>query len=72
MIMNCIYSISCSCGKVYKGETCYSLKVSREGHRKAVVFGEIEKSGMADYIWKKKGNQQVLWDEVKIIDRKEH
>ena len=38
-----------------------------EEHRKAVVRGEIEKSGMADHIWKEKGSHLPLWDEVKII-----
>ena len=36
---------------------------------KAVVQGKIEKSGMADHIWKEKRNHLPLWDEVKIIDR---
>ena len=27
---------------------------------------------MADHIWKEKGNHLPMWDEVKIIDRKEH
>ena len=27
---------------------------------------------MANHIWKKKGKHQLLWDEVKIIDREEH
>ena len=52
--MNCVCSIPCSCGKIYKGETGRPLKVRLEEHRKAVVRGEIEKSGMADHIWKKK------------------
>ena len=38
----------------------------------AVVRREIEKSGMADHIWKEKGNHLPLWDEVDIIDRAEH
>ena len=48
------------------------LKIRLEEHRKAVVRGEIEKSGMADYIWNEKGNHLPLWDEIKIIDREEH
>ena len=72
MTKNCIYSIPCSCGKVYKGETCRPLKVRLEEHRKAVVRGETEKSGMADHIWNVKGNHLPLWDEVEIIDREEH
>ena len=46
-----VYSISCSCGKIYKGETCCPLKVKLEEHQKAVVWGEIEKSRMVDYYW---------------------
>ena len=53
MIKNCVYSIPWGCDKIYKGETGRPLKVRREEHRKAVVRGEIEKSGMADHIWKK-------------------
>ena len=47
---NCVYSIPCSCGKVYKGETCHQLKLRLKEHQKAVVRSEIEKSGMADHI----------------------
>ena len=69
MTKKCVYSIPCSCGKIFKGETCHPLKVRLE-HRKAVVQGEIEKSGMVDHIWKEKGNHLHLWDEVKIIDKR--
>ena len=56
MIKNCVYSIHCSFGKIYKGETGRLLKVRLEEHRKAVVRGEIEKSGMVDHIWRKREN----------------
>ena len=72
MTKNCIYSISCSCGKIYKGEIGRQLKVRIEEHRKVVVRGEIEKSGVVDNIWKEKGNHLPLWDKVEIIDRAEH
>ena len=72
MTKNCVYSIPSRCGKIYKGETGRPLKVRLEEHRKAVVRGKIEKLGMEDHIWKKKGNYLPLWDEVKIIDRAEH
>ena len=70
MSKNCVYTILCSCGKVYKGEIYRPLKVKLEEHRKAVVRGEIEKSGIADHI--KKGKHLPLCNEVKIIDREEH
>ena len=69
MTKNCVYSIPCSCGKIYKGDTDRPLKVRLEEHRKAVVRGEIEKSGIADHIWKEKGSHLPLWDEVEITDR---
>ena len=72
MIKNCVYSIPCSCGKIYKGETGCLLKVRLEEHQKAIIRGEIEKSGMADHIWKEKGNHLPLWNKVEIIDRAEH
>ena len=72
MTKNCVYSIPCSCGKIYKGETCCPLKIRLEQHQKAVIQGEIEKLSMADHIWKKKGTHLPLWDEVKIIDREVH
>ena len=34
MTRNCVYSISCSCGKIYKGEIGHPLKVRLEEHRK--------------------------------------
>ena len=55
-----MYTIPCSCVKVYKGETCRPLKIRLEKHRKAVVRGEIEKLGMTDHIWKEKGNHLTL------------
>ena len=72
MTKNCVYSIPCSCGKIYKGETGRPLKVRLEEHRKAIVREEIEKSGMADHIWKENWNHLPLWDKVEIIDRAEH
>ena len=72
MTKNCIYFIPCSCGKIYKGETGFPLKVRPEEHWKAIVWSEIEKSGMADHIWKEKGNHLSLWDKVEIIYKAEH
>ena len=71
MTKNCVYSIPCSCDKIYKGVTGRPLKVRLEEHRKAVVRGEIEKSGMADHIWKEKGTHRPLKDKVEIFGRAE-
>ena len=72
MIKNCVYTIPCSLGKVYKGETCRPLKIRQEEYRKAAVRSEIEKLGKVDHIGKEKGNYLPLWDKVKIIDSDEH
>ena len=66
-----LYSIPCSCGKIYNGETGRPLKVRLEEHQKAVVRGKIERSGVAYHIWKEKGNHLPLWNKVEIIDRAE-
>ena len=50
MIKNCVSSIPCSCGKIEQSETGRPLTVRLEEHRKAVVRGDIEKSGIADHI----------------------
>ena len=72
MIKNCVYFIPCSCGKIYKGETCRPLKERLEKHRKEVVRSEIENSGMADHIWKEMVTHLPSWDKVEIINRVEH
>ena len=41
--------LPCSCGKVFKGETCRPQKIR-------LVRSEFEKSGMEDHIWKENGN----------------
>ena len=70
MTKNCMYSDPCSKG--YKGKNCCPLKVRWRKHWKAVSWGKIKKLGMADHIWKEKGNHLPLWDEVKIIDKEEY
>ena len=47
MTKNCVYSIPCSCGKIYKGETGRPQKVRLEEHRKAVVRGRLK-----SWVWR--------------------
>ena len=63
----CMYSIPCSCSKIYKGETCCQIRIRLEEHRKAVLGGEIEKSCMADHIWKEKWNHLGTNDQKGLI-----
>ena len=37
-----------------------------------VTCGEVEKSGVADYIWREKGDHHPLWDQVEVIDKEHH
>ena len=39
---------------------------------KTTETSKKKKSGIADHIWKEKGNHLPLWDKVKIINREEH
>ena len=47
------------------------MLLTKSKTRRTVSYGEVEKSCIADHIWKENGNHLPLWDEVKIIDRKE-
>ena len=42
--------------------------VRLQEYQNVVVRGEIEKSGMADHIWKEMRNHLLSWDNVKIVD----
>ena len=38
MTKNCMYSVLCSCDKVYKDKICCPLKVRQEEHQKAIYW----------------------------------
>ena len=59
---------SLCCGRKYKGETGRPLKVRLQEHQKSVTHGEVEKSGVADHIWREKGEHRLVWEQVEIID----
>ena len=42
------------------------------GTSKSILSLVVEKSVMAEHIWKEKRNHLLLWHEVKIIDVEEH
>ena len=63
---NCVYSIPCTCGKVYKSETYRPLKVRLE-NRIAIAQGAFLKNWVCQTI-----HERPIGDEVKIIDREEH
>ena len=65
VINNCVYFLHYSGGKTYEGKICRPWKIILEEHQKAVIFGEIEKSGIADHILKEKGSHLPLWMKLK-------
>ena len=72
MTKDCVYVTPCNCERKYKGETGRPLKVRLQEYQKAETRGEVEKSGVADYIWRNKGDHLSLWDQVEIIDKEYH
>ena len=69
---NCVYSIPCSFGKIYKSETGRPLFNLTSYHCLPMFFYPYKSKGMADHIWKEKRNHLPLWDKVEKIDRAEH
>ena len=61
-----VYSIPCSCGFEYIGETKRALETRIGEHQAAVRRGETEKSAVADHAWTKQHNQK--WENTTIID----
>ena len=72
MTKDCVYAIPCNCGRKYKGEIGRPLKVRLQEHQKSVTRGEVGKSGVADHIWRERGDRRSLWDQVEIIDKEHH
>lgn len=52
---DCVYTILYSYGKENKGETSHLLQIRLEEHRRAVLRGDIIKSGIADHVYREKG-----------------
>ena len=65
---NCVYEVpSNGCDQVYIGQTKRKLKVRLAEHRRAVVNGEQEKSGISEHCWDH--NHSVDWENVKVLCR---
>ena len=61
-----VYSIPCSCGLEYIGETKRALETRICEHQAAVRRGETEKSAIADHAWTNQHN--LKWENTTIID----
>ena len=62
-----VYSIPCSCGKVYIGETTRRLEQRISEHQDACRKGEEKKSAVAEHAWK--DHHPIRWQETSVIDR---
>ena len=46
-----VYSVPCSCGQCYVGETVRRLETRIAKHKEACSRGELEKSAIAEHAW---------------------
>ncbi len=61
-----MYSISCSCGKVYIGETTRRLEQRIKEQQDACKRGDEKVSVIAD-AWQQ--HHPIKWEEVRVVDR---
>ena len=61
-----VYSIPCSCGLKYIGETKRNLETRLKEHQTATRRGETEKSAIAEHAWEEQHLPQ--WENIEILD----
>jgi hypothetical protein len=62
----CIYSISCECGRNYTSETDRPLSVRLREHRHHLQQGLLEKSKLAQHAYEE--GHRLGWDDARILD----
>ena len=62
-----MYSIPCSCGKVYIGETTRRLEQRVKEHQDACRKGDEKISAIAEHAWQQ--HHPIKWEEVRVLDR---
>ncbi len=62
-----MYSIPCSCGKVYIGETTRRLEQRVKEHQDACNRGDEKVSAIAEHAWQQ--HHPIKWEEVRVVDR---
>lgn len=63
---DCMYSIPYSCGKENEDKSRWPLKVRLKEHQKACSEGVRQ----WNWAWREKCSHQPLWDETKILNKK--
>jgi hypothetical protein len=62
----CIYSIPCECGRSYIGETGRAVAVWLLEHRHNLKEGLLEKSKLAQNVYKQ--DHRFIWDEARVLE----
>ena len=62
-----VYSVPCSCGKCYVGETVRRLETRIAEHKEACSRGELEESIIAEHAWQ--NQHSIEWNGTRIVDR---
>ena len=62
-----VYKITCSCERVYIGETVRRLEQRITEHKDACKKGKERKSALAEHSWQHQ--HPILWNQATIIDR---
>ena len=61
-----MYSIPCSCGKSYVGQTGRSVTSRLKEHKRAILHRDTEKSAVAEHAYSEDGHQ-ILIDETQVL-----
>ncbi len=62
-----MYSIPCSCGKVYIGETTRRLEQKVKENQDACKRGDEKASAIAEHAWQQ--HHPIKWEEVRVVGR---
>jgi len=65
-----VYSIPCSCGKVYIGETGRSFGIRLKEHINDITRNRSEKSGLAEHACS--SSHYICMEQAKLIHKEDH
>jgi predicted GIY-YIG superfamily endonuclease len=63
----CVYSITCDCGRCYIGETDRPLEVRIKEHKYNLTQGLLEKSKLAHHTYEYEEGHKICWNEAKVL-----
>lgn len=61
-----VYRVPCSCGEYYIGETCRSMKIRLQEHRRATKNKQHQLSAISEHAWSEPGHN-ILFEDAKIL-----